>query len=56
MSEIEGSNNENLIDLMRECSFLFDERHPDYKDAVKKAEAWRDIGDELHQSGKLLTK
>ena len=41
---------EKLIEKVRECVFLCDPSHPQYKNIVKKAEAWRDISEELDQT------
>ena len=46
---------ERLIDLVRECVYLYDTSHPDYKDAVKKIEKWTDIAHKLNLSSKLQT-
>jgi archaellum biogenesis protein FlaJ (TadC family) len=34
---------EKLIEKVREYVFLYDTHHPEYKNLVKKAEAWREI-------------
>ena len=34
---------EKLIEKVREYVFLYDPGHPQYKNLVKKAEAWREI-------------
>jgi len=36
---------EKLIEKVREYVFLYDPGHPQYKNVVKKAEAWRDISE-----------
>ena len=33
---------EKLIEKVREYVFLYDTGHPEYKNIVEKAEAWRD--------------
>jgi len=45
---------EKLIEKVREYVFLYDTGHPEYKNLVKKAEAWRDISEELHQTSKFV--
>jgi hypothetical protein len=45
---------EKLIEKMRECVFLYDTGHLVYKNLVKKAEAWRDISEELDQTSKFV--
>ena len=40
---------EKLIGLVRNNVFLYDVGHNDYKNVVKKAEAWRDIAKEVNQ-------
>ena len=42
---------EKLMDLVRNNVFLYDVGHNDYKNVVKKAEAWRDIAKEVNQDG-----
>lgn len=44
---------ERLIDLVRECVYLYDTSHPDYKDADKKNEKWTDIAHKLNLRSKL---
>jgi len=39
---------------MWEYVFLYYTGHPEYKNLVKKAEAWRDISEELHQTSKFV--
>jgi hypothetical protein len=34
---------EKLIEKVREYVFLYDTGHPEYKNLVKEAEAWREI-------------
>lgn len=46
---------ERLIDLVRECVYLYDTSHPDYKDAVKKTEKWTDIAHKINLKSKLHT-
>ena len=48
---------EKLIEKVREYVFLYDPGDPQYKNIVKKAEAWRDITEELDQtsSGRVET-
>jgi hypothetical protein len=41
---------EKLIEKVREYVFLYDTGHPEYKNLVEKAEAWRDISEELDQT------
>jgi hypothetical protein len=43
-----------LIEKVREYVFLYDTGHPDYKNLVKKYEAWRDISEELNQTSKFV--
>ena len=45
---------EKLIEKVREYVFLYDPDHPQYKNIVKKAEAWRDISEELDQTSKFV--
>jgi hypothetical protein len=45
---------EKLIEKVREYVFLYDTGHPEYKNLVKKAEAWRDICKELDQTSKFV--
>ena len=40
---------EKLIGLVRNNVFLYDVGHNDYKNVVKKAEAWWDIAKEVNQ-------
>ena len=42
---------EKLIGLVRNNVFLYDVGHNDYKNVVKKAEAWRDIAKKVNQDG-----
>ena len=42
---------EKLIGLVRNNVFLYDVGHNDYKNVVKKAEAWWDIAKEVNQDG-----
>jgi hypothetical protein len=44
---------EKLIEKVREYVFLYDTGYPEYKNLVKKAEAWRDISEELDQTSKF---
>jgi hypothetical protein len=44
-------DNEKLIELVRECSFLYDLQDKRYSDAQKKDTAWREIAQKLHTSG-----
>jgi hypothetical protein len=44
---------EKLIEKVREYVFLYDTGHPEYKNLVKKAKAWRDISEELDQTSKF---
>ena len=39
---------------MREYVFLYDPGHPQYKNILKKAEAWREISEELYQTSKFV--
>jgi hypothetical protein len=41
---------EKLIEKVREYACLYDPGHPQYKNIVKKAEAWRDISEKLDQT------
>jgi hypothetical protein len=45
---------EKLIEKVREYVFLYDTGHPEYKNIAKKAEAWRDISEELGQTSKFV--
>jgi hypothetical protein len=45
---------EILIEKVREYVLLYDTGHPEYKNLVKKAEAWRDISEELYQTSKFV--
>ena len=45
---------EKLIEKVREYVFLYDTGHPEYKNLVKKAEAWRGISEELDQTSKFF--
>ncbi|XP_069704989.1 uncharacterized protein [Periplaneta americana] len=45
---------EALIEKVREYVFLYDTGHPDYKNILKKAEAWRDISEELGKSSETV--
>jgi hypothetical protein len=45
---------EKLIEKVREYVFLYDTGHPEYKNLVKKSEAWRDISEELNQTSKFV--
>jgi hypothetical protein len=45
---------EKLIEKVRAYVFLYDTSHPEYKNLVKKGEAWRDISEELHQKSKFV--
>jgi hypothetical protein len=45
---------EKLIEKVREYVFLYDTGHPEYKNIVKKAEAWREISEELDQTSKFV--
>ena len=40
---------EKLIEKVREYVFLYDPGHPQYKNILKKAEAWREISEELEE-------
>jgi len=42
-----------LIEKVRESVFLYDTGHPEYKNLVKKAEAWRNISEKLDQTRPL---
>jgi len=46
---------EKLIENMRKYVFLYDTGHPEYKNFVKKAKAWRDVSEELVQTGKFVS-
>ena len=41
---------EKLIEKWREYVLFYDTVHPEYKNLVKKTEAWRDISEELDQT------
>ena len=46
---------EKLTEKVREYVFLYDARHPEYKNPVKKkAEAWRERSEELDQTSKFV--
>jgi len=45
---------EKLIEKVREYVFLYNTGHPEYKNVVKKGEAWRDISEELDQTSKSV--
>jgi len=45
---------EKLIEKVWEYVFLYDTGHPEYKNIVKKSEAWRDISEELGQTSKFV--
>ena len=45
---------EKLIEKVRNYVFLYDRGQPVYKHLVKKAEAWRDISEELDQTSKFV--
>jgi hypothetical protein len=45
---------EKLIENMRKYVFLYDTGHQEYKNLVKKAEAWRDVSEELVQTSKFV--
>jgi hypothetical protein len=45
---------EKLIEKLREYVFLYDTGHPEYKNLVKKTEAWTDISEELVQASKFV--
>jgi hypothetical protein len=45
---------EKLIEKLREYVFLYDIGQPEYKNLVNKAEAWRDISEELYQTSKFV--
>ncbi|XP_067002372.1 uncharacterized protein [Anabrus simplex] len=45
---------EKLIEKVREYVFLYDIGHPDYKNVARKAEAWREISEELGQTSETL--
>jgi len=45
---------EKLIEKVREYVFLYDPAHPQYKNILKKAEAWREISEELDQTSKSV--
>jgi hypothetical protein len=44
---------EKLIEKVRKYVFLYNKGHPEFKNLVKKAEAWRDTSEELHQTVSL---
>lgn len=43
---------EKLIESVRKYEFLYNLKHPKYMDTVRKEQAWKEISDELKQSGK----
>ena len=45
---------EKLIEKVGEYVFLYDTGHPEYKNLVKKVQAWRDISEELGQTSKFV--
>jgi hypothetical protein len=45
---------EKLIEKVRDYVFLYDTGHPEYKNLVKKGEAWRGISEELNQTSKFV--
>ena len=45
---------EKLIEKVREYVSLYDPGHPQYKDILKKAEAWREMSEELDQTSKFV--
>jgi hypothetical protein len=45
---------EKLIEKVREYVFLYDMGHPDYKNLLKKSEAWREISEELNQTSTFV--
>ncbi|GLG98644.1 uncharacterized protein GBIM_05257 [Gryllus bimaculatus] len=47
------ADTERLIELVRNHSHLYDMRHDDYKDVVKKAESWKAIAETLNQTNVL---
>ena len=44
---------EKLNEKVREYVFLYDTGYPEYKNLVKKAEAWRNISEKLDQTRPL---
>jgi len=47
-------DSEKLIELVREHQGLYDLSHPKYSDANWKDLRWKEIGQVLNQSGKLI--
>ena len=45
---------EKLIELVRGHVHLYDPRHSDYKNVVKKAESWKEIARILNQTSKFI--
>jgi len=45
---------EMLIEQVRKYVYLFDTSHENYKNVVKKAEAWNKISEELGITGKYI--
>ncbi|GLG98645.1 Transcription factor Adf-1 [Gryllus bimaculatus] len=48
------ADTERLIELVRNHSHLYDMRHDDYKDVVKKAESWKAIAETLNQTSEAV--
>jgi hypothetical protein len=51
MSETILTFNEQLIEEVKKYLFLFNKKEGHYKNTVKKARAWEEIGRKLHITG-----
>lgn len=49
----ENEGDAYLIDLYRERKFLYDKREPDFKDNLKKDNAWQEISQIMLNKGKV---
>lgn len=47
-------NNEKLIELVSEYKFLYDMNDCKYSDSQRKNEAWQEIAEKLHVTGKHI--
>lgn len=47
-------DDEKLIELVRKYEFLYNLQHPKYMDTAKKEMAWKEISEELKQSGMFI--
>lgn len=43
---------EKLMECVRKYEFIYNLQHPKYMDTVRKEMAWKDISEQLKQSGK----